>query len=779
MLTSRPVSPFVGQPVLRLEDDRLLRGAGRFVDDVDLPGQLWMRVVRSTVAHGRIRAIDLSAAWRSRGVRAVLTGDDLAGVEPIPLRMPFPDLELEPYLQPVLAVGRVRYVGEPLAAVLADDPYLAEDAAELVDVTYEELPVVLDTREAIEPDAALLRPGRPNEVALLQRGYGDVARAFAQAEHVVSGEFRIGRHTGVPLETRGLLVDYDPGRGELVVWGATLVTHYHRRVLSRLLGLPLSRIRMRSTDSGGSFGVRGDFFPEDFLVAYLAYSTGRPVKWVEDRAEHMVATSHAREQVHRIEAAFDADGRLLGLRDEIWHDKGAYIRPTGVIVAEMTLGILPGPYRLPAYEAVLHVVTTNKTPIGPYRAPGRYQTTFARERLLDLAAAELGLDRVELRRRNLLRADDLPYQPGHTLAGEPFLLDSGDFAGMLEKAVAAADLAGWREEAERLRAQSRLVGNGIGYWIDKSGLGLYETGGVEIDPSGAVRVLTGGNSTGQGIETVLAQIAADELGVEPRQIEVVYGDTDLVPDGVGSWSSRTTVIGGSAVRAAAQATAEKARRVAAELLEVSPDDLRLGDGRVFVAGSTDRGRTLGELAAACDPLSSARRGEEPGLGARRVYLDERMNYPYGVNLVQVEVDPETGKVALRRCFVSCECGRAINPMLVEGQTAGGVAQGLGGALLEILAYDDSGQPSSTSFMDYLLPSAPEVPPVDVLICEDAPTPTNPLRAKGLGESGIVGMGAAIASAVEDALGESGAIAALPIAPERVKAVLAARGPGKR
>jgi CO/xanthine dehydrogenase Mo-binding subunit len=762
---------FIGQRVPRLEDDRLLRGKGRFVDDVDLPGQLAVRIVRSSVSHGLIRAIDTAAALALPGVHAVLTGADLAHVEPIPLRIPFEGLHLEPYLQPVLARDRVRYVGEPVAVVLAEDPYTAEDGAELVWPEFAELPAVVDARTGAGGDAAPLRDDAANEVAVLTRGYGDVDAAFREAAHVVDHEFRIGRHTGAPLETRGLLVDYDAGRDELTVWGATLVTHYHRRVLSRLLGMPLSRIRMRTTDSGGSFGVRGDFFPEDFLVAYLARRYGRPVKWIEDRAEHLVATNHAREQLHRIAAAFDDDGRLLALRDEIWHDKGAYIRPTGVIVAEMTLGILPGPYRLPAYEASLHVVTTNKTPIGPYRAPGRYQTTFARERLLDLAAAELGLDPIDLRRLNLLKRTDLPYEPGHTLVGEPFLIDSGDFAGLLDTAISAARFDEWRTRAERMRSAGRLVGTGIGYWIDKSGLGLYETAGIDVDPTGAVRVLTGGSSTGQGIETVLAQIAAESLGIEPESIEVVYGDTDLIPDGVGSWSSRTTVIGGSAVRAAAEATAQKARRLAALLLEASPGDLVVERGRVHVAGSPDRVLTFGEIAAACTPPWAAEHGEVPGLGAREIYVDERMNYPYGVNLVEVEVDRETGGTSVSRCFVAVECGCAVNPMLVEGQTAGGIAQGLGGALLEELAYDESGQPRSASFLDYLLPSAAEVPPVEVLLLEDAPTPTNPLGAKGLGESGIVGMGAAVSAAIADALGRPDVGAELPLTPERVRAFI--------
>ena len=770
-MTVAGAEPYVGQSIPRLEDDRLLRGTGRFVDDVDVPGQLWARVVRSQLAHARIVSIDTTAAQAMPGVVAVLTGEDVADVEPIPLRLEWPGYELEPFLQPVLARDRVRYVGEPVAVVVAQTQYGAEDAAELVDVDLDPLPVVLDAREGIGEDAALLREGRSNEVVLIEKGYGDVEAAFANAAHVVRAEFTTGRHTGVPMETRGLVADYDPGRGWMTIWGATLVTHYHRRVLSRLLGLSLNQIEYRPTDSGGSFGVRGDFFPEDFLVSYLAYKLGRPVKWTEDRAEHLVATNHARQQRYEIEAAFDGEGRLLGLRAEVWHDKGGYLRPTGVTVAEITLGILPGPYRLPAYEAKLHVVTTNKTPIGAYRAPGRYQSSFARERLLDIAAAQIGLDPITIRRRNLISPAEIPWEPGLVYAGESFLLDSGDFTGMLQKSLEASRFDEWQEEAARLRSEGRLVGNGIGYWIDKSGLGVYETAGIDVDPSGKIRVLTGGASTGQGIETVMAQIAADFLSVSPSQIEVIYGDTNLIPDGVGSWSSRSTVIGGSAVREAALATVEKARRLASRFLEIAEDDLEVAEGRVFVKGSPTRGLSFGEIAATNDTLTAAGLEEDPGLGARRIFIDKHMNYPYGVNLAQVEIDPETGGIEVRRAFCSAECGKAINPMLVAGQAAGGVAQGLGGALLEEFVYDEDGHPRATSFMDYLLPTALEVPPIETLLLEDAPTPTNPLGAKGMGETGIIGMGAAIGNAIDDALQRPDTVHSLPVTPERMVALL--------
>ncbi|MQA75299.1 MAG: molybdopterin-dependent oxidoreductase [Solirubrobacterales bacterium] len=761
----------VGESVPRLEDGRLLRGFGRFVDDVDLPGQLHLHVVRSDVAHARVRAIHLEAAAAAPSVRLAVAAADLDDVPLIPLRLDF-GVELDPFLQPVLATDRVRYVGEPVAAIVAEDRYAAEDAAGLVEVEYEPLDVVLDPRAAIEADAPSLWKGSGNEAAELRKSFGDVEAAFADAAHVVSAELRTGRHTGVPLETRGLTADWDPGRAELTVWGAALVTHYHRRVLSRLLGIPINRIHMRGTDAGGNFGVRGDFFPEDFLIPWLARRLGRPVKWTEDRGEHLVAINHAREQVHRIDAAFDQGARLLGLRDEIWHNKGAYIRPTGIVVSEISIGMIPWPYRVPAYEGVIHAVMTNKTPVGPYRAPGRFENTFAREQLFNIAADELGVDPVELRRANLLTCEDLPHAPGLSMGGEPFVLNSGDFTGLLERAHERAGFAAWRRESERLRRDGRLVGSGIAYFMDKSGLGVYETAEVEVGADGGARLLIGGASSGQGIETVMAQIAGDALTIPLERIDVVHGDTDLIPDGVGSWSSRSTVIGGSAVLRAAEATREQALRVAAELLEASTDDLVLADGRVHVRGSGAAGLDLGEIAAACDAASSRERGDEPGLGAREIYVDPMMNYPYGVALCQLELDPSTGAVEVWRYFVAYEAGRAVNPALLRGQIVGGAVQGLGGALFEELAYADSGQPQTTSLIDYLLPGATETPrEFDCLICEDAPTPTNPLGAKGAGESGIMAVGAAVAGAVSDALGAPAAVTRLPLTPEEVRSLI--------
>jgi carbon-monoxide dehydrogenase large subunit len=760
----------VGRRIGRLEDRRLLRGLGHFVDDVDRVGQLWMRVLRAPVAHARIGVIRTDRALALPGVEAVLTGEDLAWARPIPVRTRT-EYPLDDYLQPVLTRARVRYVGEPVAVVLAEDAYLAEDAAELIEVEYEELPATLDPRGAIEDDAPQLRDGAGNEAALLQMGFGDIEEAFRRADRVVRSEVRIGRHSAVPLETRGLVAEYDAGSDHLTIWGATKVPHFNRRVLSQMLEMPLNRISMKKSDAGGGFGVRGEFYPEDFLVPYLARELGRPVKWIEDRAEHLVAANHSREQVHRLEAAFDDEHRLLGLRDEVWHDNGAYIRTHGVIVADLALAMLPGPYRLAAYEGTAHVALTNKTPCGTYRGPGRYESTFAREHLLDVAAAELGIDRVELRRINLLDSSEMPHARRMRTLGTDVVLDAGDYEGLLDKALRHSGFEDWQREARELRAQGRLAGTGIGYFLEKSGLGPYEEAAVEVDPTGSVRVLTGGASLGQGIETVLAQIAADQLGVPPEEMEVVHTDTDLLPDGVGSWASRSTVVGGSAVMLAAKATAEKALRAAAEMLEASTADLRLESGRVRVVGSPDRSVSLGEIAAACEPNSGAAAGEPQGLGARRTFFVDHMTYPYGVHLAQVELDAETGGVEIRRYFIAYEVGRAVNPTLVEGQLVGGAAQGIGGALFEEFRYDGSGQPLAATFIDYLEPTAAEVPRVETLICEDAPSPDNPLGVKGAGEGGAVGCGAAVSSAIEDALGMPGAITALPVGPDRIRALV--------
>ncbi len=765
--------PSVGRSVPRKEDPRLLRGRGRFTADLDAAGQAHLRVVRSPVAHARLVHIDCAAAAGLPGVVAVATAADiladLGSVPAIPVRLPVGGRRFEQHLQPVLAGGVVRYVGEPVAVVVAADPYTAEDAAEAVAVDYEDLPAVLAA--SADPEGA----AAADVVAVLEAGYGDVEAAFARAAHVVGLVVAVGRHSAVPLEPRALLADPGTpdahgakmGVARLDIWGATKVPAFNRGVLAGMLRIEPERIRMHAVDAGGGFGVRGEFYPEDFLVPWLARRLRRPVKWVEDRREHLVAANHSREQVHRIEVAMDDQGLILGLRDEVDHDNGAYVRTHGVIVPELTLAMLPGPYRVPTYAGRARVVLTNKTPCGTYRAPGRFEGTFAREQLLDVAADRLGLDRVELRRRNLLGPAELPHRRALNTLGTDVVLDGGDYPGLLEKAMGRVRDQGWAALVDGERAGGAAAGLGVAVFLEKSGLGPSETADVVVGVDGVVRVYSGGTSLGQGVETVLAQVAADGLGVDPAQVEVVNGDTDLQPFGLGSWASRTTVVAGSAVHLAAQATAAKARRVAARLLEAAEADLVVARGRVGVAGLPSRGVALGEVAAACVAGSPHLGGEEPGLGARERFDVEHMTYPYGVHVAVVRVDRDTGAVRVLRYLVAYEVGRAVNPRLVEGQLHGGVAQGVGGALLEEFRYDPAGQPQATTFMDYLLPTADVLCAVETLVCEDAPAPGNPLGARGAGEGGVTGAGAALACAVRDALGLVGGVGRLPMSAPRV------------
>jgi aerobic carbon-monoxide dehydrogenase large subunit len=750
---------WIGARLPRHEDPRLLRGRGRFGDDVSVSGQLWARVVRSPSAHGELKNLSVAAASRAPGIAAVRTAADLPPGLVIPVRLAVPGPEpqdLSGYLQPVLAATTVRYVGEPLAVVVGEDPYACEDAAELVEIDIAERTVVLDARTADAPLAAELI-----------RGYGDVEAAFAHARHVVRIELAIGRHSGVPLEPRCLLAV--PDRGSLDIFGMTKVPVWNRDLLARLLGLDETLIRVHGIDAGGGFGVRGEFYPEDFLIPWLSLQLGRPVKWAEDRAEHLVAVNHSRQQHHRIAAAFDDGGRILALDDDVTHDNGAYCRTHGVAVPELTVAMLPGPYRVPAYRGRVRVVLTNKTPCGTYRAPGRFEGTAAREHLLDVAADQLGLDRIELRRRNLLPRNAIPHRRPIATLGTDLILDTGDYPALLAGLLAAADRLGYRALAAAPGGPGLLHGFGLAMFVEKSGLGPQETADVTVSKSGAVHVYSGGTSVGQGIETVLAQIAADALGVDPGIVFVTAGDTAAQPFGAGSWASRSTVVGGSAVHLAATAVRERAVELAARILEAAPADLLVRDGTVVVRGDPDREVSLAGIARAAEPASRyLRPGEPAGLAARRRFEVGHMTYPYGAHAAVVAVDPGTGRVRVLRYLVAYEVGRAVNPMLVEGQLRGGVAQGIGGALFEEFSYDDTGQPQAITFIEYRMPTAAEVPPVDLVVTADAPSPGNPLGVMGAGEGGVNAVGAAVANAVRDALGLPGGVGQLPLLPSRVR-----------
>ena len=732
----------IGESVRRLEDDPLLRGRARFIADISFPNQVHLRVVRSEIARGLIVNIDVSEALRADGVIGVWTGEDLASVPPIDFRQIGYD-ELLPYRQPVLARGSVRYVGEPVAVVVAEDAYVAEDIAELV---------IVD----IEPHEM-----EPVEAMVLESEYGPVDQAFSEADHVLELEFTVGRHSGIPMETRGLLARPDPDSGRLELHGASKVPHYTCAAISAMLDLEPHSVVGRECAVGGGFGIRGELYPEDVLVAWAALRLNRPVKWIEDRREHLIAANHSRDQRHRIRAAVSRDGLITAVDDEFWYDQGAYVRTHGATVPSLTAAMLPGPYAFPAYRSRGRICLSNKTPAGTYRAPGRFEATYVCERVVEAAARVVGLDPVSVRRRNLIRADAMPFDRQLAVLGTSVVLDSGDYSRILERLVDHIDFERLDRELARRRSQGELVGLGIGMFVEKSGLGPFEDVRISIRGDGSVEVVTGAASVGQGIETVIAQICADDLDMDYRNVEVVHGQTDRISRGMGAFASRVTVMTGSATRLATDAVKEVARDLATEMLEANEEDLEYRAGAIGVRGQPDRSLTLAEIASAS--------GKE--LRAEASFTTDHMTYPYGAHAVVVDIDPHTGAVNIERYVVAYDVGRAINPMLIEGQIQGGAAQGIGGALLEEFLYDSAGQPLVTSFMDYLMPTASETPAVEVLLSEDAPSPLNPLGVKGAGEGGTNACGAALATAIEQAIGRPGAVTELPVTPSMIKALM--------
>jgi carbon-monoxide dehydrogenase large subunit len=762
-----PKKSWIGQSVERLEDPPLVAGRGAFAGDINFPHQLAMRVVRSAHAHGRIVSIDTAAARALPGVFAVWTAADIPEVPPIDFRegsIP----ALDPYRQPVLAKGRVRYVGDPVAAVFAADPYVAEDAADLVTVAIEELPLILDAQAA----PGEFSTGHSSEAALIRQGYGDVEAMFRDAAHVVALELAIGRHSGVPLETRGAIGRYDAARGILELHGAAKVPHRNQELLSRMLKIPPGAVHVHESHVGGGFGIRGELYPEDVLVCVAAKKFNRPVKWIEDRREHLIAANHSRQQLHKIRAAVDADGVILAIDDRYFHDQGAYVRTHAARVVHMTAGILPGPYRVPAYRAIGHFRLTNKTPAATYRAPGRYETTFVRERLVDAIAQQLGIDRIELRRRNAIGPEQMPYPRPLEALGEEINYDTGDYIGLLDRLFAKIGWDALNAAVKKRKAAGELVGIGVAMFVEKSGLGPTDGVNIAVDASGMVEIVTGGASIGQGFETVMAQVAADALGVDYRNCRVIHGQTDRIAFGIGAHASRATVMTASATHIAALNVRRKALDMAAELLQTTPDALDIAGGEVLRKdGKPGPSISLGAIAQNLGPTAKARGERTPGLCAEGWFTTEHQVYPYGSHVAVVHVDRETGGATVERYCIAYDIGRAINPALVHGQIVGGYAQGLGGALLEEFTYSERGDPLAVTLADYLLPAMRETPEPEVLLREDYATPLNPLGIKGAGESGITGVGAAIASAIDDAIGIPGAVRELPVTPQRLRQIL--------
>jgi len=747
---------FVGAAVERREDLRFLRGRGEYVDDLAPRGLLHAVILRSAVAHGRLRAIDFSAALEIPGVHAVITAKDMPGGPPIiPMRLqPLPDFK--PYEQPVIAADKVRYVGEPVAVVLADSPAIAEDALEAITVDIEALPAVTTRAAATKGDSLLFGPNSGNVALTFRAACGDAAAAFERAPYRRRESFRTQRHFGLTMEPRGLLAEWDAARGILRVFGAAKVLFFNRRILAKQIGLPEDAIDMVENDVGGGFGARGEFYPEDFLIPFAARHIGRPVKWIEDRRENLMAMNHAREAEAEIEIACARDGTILGLRGHTYTDMGAYMRTNGAVGSRNVAQFMSGPYRIPNIDVDVTLFMTNKTPVGTYRGPGRFETDFFRERLFDMVAKDLGIDRVDFRRRNLVAESEMPYAIATI---NPFeskdQFDSGDYQITLDRCLAEF---GWDEKA---KLQGRLIdgryhGIALGCFIEGGAAGPKESARLALNGDGSVTVYMGSSAVGQGVETVFAQIAADALEIPMDRIrEVLHGSTAHVSDGYGAYHSRSVVMGGSALLDAAEKFRSAIRIAAANRLGCDAAAVKLGEETV--SGPDGRSLKLAELA---------------GISAEGAFLNKKHTYTYGAHAAHVTVDPKTGRVQVIDYVAVEDVGRIINPKTLKGQVIGSLVQGLGGAFMEHLVYDDQGQLLTGSLMDYLLPTASDFPNLRSVTLEMKPSPINPLGAKGAGEGGIIAAGGVMANAVANALASLGVEPReLPLSPPRVWALV--------
>jgi aerobic carbon-monoxide dehydrogenase large subunit len=763
-----------GEPIARREDPRLVAGDGRFLDDLG-PGALAAAFVRSPHAHARIVDIDVAGALEVDGLVAVYTYEDLDGrvAEPLPLLIPHPSLHAPRTAYP-LANGVVRHVGEPVAMVVAADRYLAEDACDRVQVTYEPLPPVVGIDAAVRAERTVHDDVPDNVAAHMVQEVGDARAAIAAAPHRLDLELHIERSASTPLEGRGVYARWDAADRTLRVYSSTQTSTSVRMALAAKLGVPVDRVEVIAPDVGGGFGVKIVHpWPEEVLVPWAAIRLGREVKWAEDRREHFVSSAHERGQRHQVRVGFDDDGRLLGLDVEFLHDNGAYT-PYGIIVPIITSTQLLGPYKPGAYRVEFRSLYTNTVIVTPYRGAGRPQGVFAMERTMDAIAERLGRDRAEVREANFIRPDEMPYDHGLIFQdGRPLVYDSGDYPASLAK---LKKLVGWDEfaaEREQARVEGRRVGIGLAFYVEGTGVGPYEGAHVRVETNGKVVVATGLTTQGQGHETVFAQVAASELGVAVEDVSVVTGDTRRFKYAVGTFASRAAVMSGNAVALAARKVRAKALRIAGEALEADPADLEVVDGVVRVRGVPDTQVPLATVAVLANPLryafdEQAKRAtqfavgggldtppvaedDEPGLEAAGWYSPVRSTFANGVHAAVVETDPDTAEIRILRYCVVHDCGRLINPRIVEGQIHGGVAQGVGGALYERLVYDEHGQLLNASFMDFLMPYASEVPTVETDHLE-TPSPLNPLGVKGAGEAGVIPGAAVLAAAISDAEG---------------------------
>ena len=786
----------IGARVARSEDPRFLRGHGCFVDDVHPAGALHAAVLRSPHARARLLRIDAAPARALPGVHLVLTARDLGDLnQPGPLLIPHPALA-HPRTQRPLAAGEVRFVGEAVAFVVADSRYLAEDAAALIDVAYEPLAAVVDPEAALAPHAPRVHEDVPdNRAARFPQTVGDPAGAFRGAARVLRERLVIERSCGSPIEGRGVVAEYEARAGLLRVWDSTQAPLTIKNGLARMFGLPEFRVEVIAPDTGGGFGTKIMlFYPEEILVPLAAVRLGRPVKWIEDRHEHLLAANQERRQVHHVEVAVDAEGRILALRDRFVHDTGAYT-PYGMVVPIVTATHLPGPYRLRHYQVEFEVAYTNRVPVSPYRGAGRPHGVFAMERMIGRIARELGLEPAEVRRRNLIQPDEFPWDLGLTFQdGGPTRYDSGDYPAGLDMALEMIGAHDFRASQAEARRSGRHLGLGLACYVEGTGIGPYEGAHVRVEPSGKVFVATGLTTQGQGHQTTFAQIAAAALGCEPADVTVVTGDSRAFNWGAGTFASRGLVTSGNAIHTAALEVRAKALRLAADLLEASPADLEIADGVVRVKGVPGKALTLGALAAVANPIRYAygqeaseaalrlvkpragavlAPGEAPGLEASGYHAPAQATFASGCHAAIVEVDIETGDVRILRYVVQHDCGTMVNPTIVEGQIRGGVAQGIGGALYEKLACDGDGQPLTASYMDFLLPTAVEIPSIEIVHLE-TPSPLNPLGIKGVGEAGAIPGPALLAEAIDDALAPLGIrVQEMPLSPSRLRELIRA------
>ncbi len=778
-MTPAAAAPRVfGSSIRRREDPRLLTGAALYTADITLPGMVHAAILRSPHGHARIRSIDTSHAGTATGVLAVFTGADTEGVLqfiPCAWLIPNADLKVSPYR--ALAKDVVRYVGDAVAVVVAESPQQAYDALDLIDVNYEPLPAVVDSQQATRPDAPQLHAEVPGNIAFKWTiAGGDVEAAFKSAEIVVKDRILQQRLIPTAMEPRGAVAQYLPATGELTLWNTTQNPHIARFIISMVTGVPEGRLRVIAPEVGGGFGSKIAQIQGDFITVFCAMKLGCPVKWIETRSENYQSTTHGRDHLQEVELAATRDGRILGLRATAWAGMGAYLSVVAPAVPTLLHGLmLSGPYNIPAVKEDVYGVYTNTTPVEAYRGAGRPEATFLLERIIDRLADQIGMDPVDVRRRNLIP----PFANGHSVV-TGLVYDSGNYAGALDKVLTYVDYAGLRRQQAEARANGRCMGIGVCCYVEVCGVGpsqvagalglqggLWESAIVRIHPTGKVNVYIGASPHGQGEETTFAQIVADEIGVAVDDVKVIHGDTDITPMGWGTFGSRTTVVGGAALLLATRKIKDKAKLVAGHLLEAAVEDIDYEAGRFFVRGSADKHKTIQDIALMANVAWTLPAGMEPGLEASSFFDPSNFTYPFGAHVAVVEVDPETGHIDVKRYVALDDCGPQINPMIVEGQIHGGVVQGLGQALWEEAVYDANGQLLSGSLADYAIPRADRLPEIEVLSTV-TPSLHNPLGVKGVGEAGTIVSTCTVYNAVIDAL-EPFKVASIqmPLTPERV------------